>query len=182
MTGGGGTKLADEMDRCFFLAQCYVAVKKYGEALALIQHATLHVRETRSVLATLDGISTPADTSYPLAVTSVDVLDLTLSTTAADAKNEWFAYNGGTVDEEPKAYKKPLFFDIGLNYVQLDMERLMERAGKAMAATAKEEREGVVAPPGKSRLEEVVRPATPEAAVPARGGLGSLLGVWWGRK
>lgn len=169
----------DGMDRCFFLAQCYVAVKRYGEALTLIQHATLHVRETRSVLATLAGISTPADTSYPLAVASVDVLESTVSTGAADTKNEWFAYNGGTLEGDPKTYKKPLFFDIGLNYVQLDMERLLERAGKAPAATAREEREVV---PGKSRLEEVVRPETPEAASPAQGGLGSLLGGWWGRK
>jgi signal recognition particle subunit SRP68 len=171
----------DEMDRCFFLAQCYVAVKRYGEALTLIQHATLHVRETRSVLATLAGINTPADTSYPLAVASVDVLDSTVSTAAADTKNEWFAYNGGTLEGDPKTYKKPLFFDIGLNYVQLDMERLMQRAGKAPPTTAREERESVSAPPGKSRLEEVARPETPEAA-PAKGGLGSLLGGWWGRK
>lgn len=157
-------------------------MKRYGEALTLIQHATLHVRETRSVLATLAGIATPADASYPLAVASVDVLDSTVSTAAADTKNEWFAYNGGTLEGDPKTYKKPLFFDIGLNYVQLDMERLMQRAGKAPPATAREEREVVSAPPGKSRLEEVVRPETPEAAAPATGGLGSLLGGWWGRK
>lgn len=172
----------DEQDRCFFLAQCYVAVKKYAEALTLIQHATLHLRETRSVLAALAGVTTPADTSYPLALASVDVLDSTLSTAGVDTKNEWFGYNGGALEGDPKTYKKPLFFDIGLNYVQLDMERLLERAGKAAPAMAKEEREVISAPPGKSRLEEAVRPETPEPAVPATGGLGSLLGGWWGRK
>lgn len=174
--------MVNEMDRCFFLAQCYDAAKRYGEALTLMQHATLQVRETRSVLGTLAGITTPADVSYPLAVASVDVLDSTLSTAVADTKNAWFAYNGGTLDGDPKAYKKPLFFDIGLNYVQLDMERLMQRAGKAPPAATREEREVVPAPPGKSRLEEVVRPETPEPAAPAKGGLGSLLGGWWGRK
>ena len=168
--------LIDESDRCFFLAQCYVAVKKYAEALTLVQHATLHVRETRSVLGSLARITTPADTSYPLALGVVEVLDSTLSTTGIDMKNEWFAYNGGTLEGDPKTYKKPLFFDIGLNYVQLDMERLLERAGKAPATTVKEEREV------KSRLEEVVRAETPEPAAPGKGGLGSLLGGWWGRK
>ena len=33
----------------------------------------------------------------------------------------------------------------------------------------------------KAKKEEIERPATPEPA-PARGGLGSLLGGWWGRK
>lgn len=134
------------------------------------------------MLVALAGTSTPADTSYPLALASVDVLDSTLSTAGANTKNEWFAHNGGALDGDPKAYKKPLFFDIGLNYVQLDMERLLERAGKATPATTREEREAVPAPPGRSRLEVVVRPETPEpAAAPARG-LGGLLGGWWGRR
>lgn len=166
-------------DRAFFLVHCYVAVKKYAEALTLIQHATLHIRETRSVLETLSGITTPADASYPLALASVEELDSTLSVTGMEMKNEWFAYNGGTLDGDTKAYKKPLFFDIALNYVQLDMERLLERAGKV---PVREERDVVAAPPGKSRLEEVVRAQTPEPAAPAQGGLGGLLGGWWGRK
>ncbi|KAG9310266.1 hypothetical protein JVU11DRAFT_9384 [Chiua virens] len=161
--------------RCLFLAQCYATTKKYGEAMALIQHTTLHVRETRSVLGSLAGLSTPADTSYPVGTALVDELDSALSAAAVETKNEWFAYNGGTLDGDTKTYKKPLFFDIGFNYVQLDMDRLLERAGKA---PAKEERE---VPPGKSRLEEVMRPETPESAAPAKGGLSSLLGGWWGR-
>lgn len=165
----------EESDRCFFLAQCYLAVKKYAEALTLIQHATLHVRGTHSVLGSLAGIATPADTSYPLAAGSVAALESSVLASGADMKNEWFAYDGGTLDGDPKTYKKPLFFDIGLNYVQLDMERLLERAGRA---PAKEEREVVG---GKSRLEVVVHAETPEPAAPVKGGLGSLLGGWWGR-
>lgn len=157
-------------------------MKKYAEALTLIQRATLHLRETRSVLAALAGMVTPADASYPLALASVDALDSTLSTAGVDTKNEWFASNGGTLEGDPRTYKKPLFFDIGLNYVQLDMERLLERAGKAAPVTGKEEREVVSSLPGKSRLEEVVRPSTPEPAASAKGGLGNLLGGWWGRK
>ncbi|KIJ60101.1 hypothetical protein HYDPIDRAFT_177545 [Hydnomerulius pinastri MD-312] len=171
--------------RCSYLAQCYVSVKKYAEALALIQHATLHLRETRSVLSTLTDVPTPADTSYPLPAPSLDALDATISEASLTTKNEWFASNGGTLDGDAKSYKKPLFFDIALNYVQLDMDRLLERAGKAPPAREKQgerEREAPVVQPAKSRLEEVVRPETPEPQVQATGGLSGLLGGWWGRK
>ncbi|KIK94503.1 hypothetical protein PAXRUDRAFT_142672 [Paxillus rubicundulus Ve08.2h10] len=168
--------------RCFFLAQCYVSVKKYAEASTLIQHATLHLRETRSVISTLVDTSTHADTSYPLPRASLDILESTISAASLSTKNEWFAYNGGTLDGDASAYKKPLFFDIALNYVQLDMNRLLERAGKAPPTRQNEDREAPVLQPAKTRLEEVVRPETPEPAVQAKGGLGSLLGGWWGRK
>ncbi|KAF9229765.1 hypothetical protein BS17DRAFT_771880 [Gyrodon lividus] len=167
--------------RCFFLAQCYVLVKKYGEGLTLLEHATMHLRETGSILLTLADISTPADTSYPLPPASLDVIESSISAASLSTKNEWFAYNGGTLDGDPNAYKKPLFFDIALNYVQLDMNRLLERAGKAPSKRENEEREVPVLQPAKSRLEEVVRPETPKPQIQAKG-LGDLLGGWWGRK
>ena len=87
-------------------------------------------------------------------------------------------------------YKKPLFFDIALNYINLDMERLQERAGKA----PEEVRTAAVAAPApqaavekktqvsRAKVEEIERAATPEPSAQARGGLGSLLGGWWGRR
>jgi signal recognition particle subunit SRP68 len=149
--------------------------------LTLIQHATLHLRETRSVLSAIVDISTPADTSYPLPAASLDVIESSISAASLSTKNEWFAYNGGRVDGDPKGYKKPLFFDIALNYVQLDMNRLLERAGKMPQAPTREKEEREVQP-AKSRLEEVVRPETPEPQVQDKGGLSGLLGGWWGRK
>ncbi|KAH7883995.1 hypothetical protein F5I97DRAFT_1897342 [Phlebopus sp. FC_14] len=167
--------------RCSYLAQCYVSVKKYAEALTLLQCATVHVRETRSTLSTLPDNPTPADTAYPLLPAGVDTLGASISEATLTSKKEWFAYNGGTVDGDAKAHKKPLFFDIALNYVQLDMDRLMERAGKA-PVSEREREVPVAAQPVKSRLEEEVRPETPEPPVQAKGGLSSLLGGWWGRK
>ena len=156
-------------------------VKRYAEALTLLQHSTLHLRETRTTLSTITGISTPADVSYPLPSSTVDALENSVSETSLSVKNEWFAYNGGSVDGNPKTYKKPLFFDIALNYVQLDMDRLLERAGKGSSKPKEGEREPQ-AQPAKSRLEEVIRTETPEPPVQMRGGLSSLLGGWWGRK
>lgn len=166
--------------RCSYLSQCYVAVKKYAEALSLIQHATIYIRETRSTLSIFseDPISSGSPAYYPLASSDLDALESTITQDGLTIKNEWFAYNGGSIDADNKTYKKPLFFDIALNYVQLDMDRLQERAGKASAPVLAP----VQAVPAKSRLEEVARPKTPEPQAPARGGLSSLLEGWWGRK
>lgn len=166
--------------RCSYLAQCYVAVKKYAEALSLIQHATIYLRETRSTLSIFseDPISAGSPAYYPLTSSDLDVLESTITQDGLTIKNEWFAYNGGSIDADNKTYKKPLFFDIALNYVQLDMDRLQERAGKAPAPALVP----VQAVPAKSRLEEVARPKTPEPQAPVRGGLSSLLEGWWGRK
>lgn len=166
--------------RCSYLSQCYVAVKKYAEALSLIQHATIYLRETRSTLSIFseDPISSGSPAYYPLTSSDLDILESTITQDGLTIKNEWFAYNGGSIDADNKTYKKPLFFDIALNYVQLDMDRLQERAGKASAPVLVP----VQAVPAKSRLEEVARPNTPEPQVPARGGLSSLLEGWWGRK
>lgn len=166
--------------RCSYLSQCYVAVKKYAEALSLIQHATIYLRETRSTLSIFseDPISSGSPAYYPLTSSDLDVLESTITQDGLTIKNEWFAYNGGSIDADNKTYKKPLFFDIALNYVQLDMDRLQERAGKVSAPVLVP----VQAVPAKSRLEEVARPKTPEPQAPARGGLSSLLEGWWGRK
>lgn len=166
--------------RCSYLSQCYVAVKKYAEALSLIQHATIYLRETRSTMSIFseDPISSGSPAYYPLTSSDLDILESTITQDGLTIKNEWFAYNGGSIDADNKTYKKPLFFDIALNYVQLDMDRLQERAGKASAPVLVP----VQAVPAKSRLEEVARPNTPEPQVPARGGLSSLLEGWWGRK
>ncbi|KAG0703075.1 hypothetical protein DFH29DRAFT_850870 [Suillus ampliporus] len=166
--------------RCSYLAQCYVAVKKYAEALSLIQLATIYLRETRSTLSIFSE-DPGSSTYYPLTPSDLDALESTITQDGLTIKNEWFAYNGGSIDADNKTYKKPLFFDIALNYVQLDMDRLQERAGKA-PAPAVVPVQPVQPAPARSRLEEVARPQTPEPQAPARGGLSSLLEGWWGRK
>ena len=179
--------------RCFFLAWCYVPSKKYAEALSLTQHASLHLRECRAMLAPMadaDAINEDASSPfYSLALADLDKLEEEVALDATGFKADWFAHNGGALDAEAgKAHKKPLFFDIAVNYISLDMDRLQERAGKAPAPAA-----APVAAPApqvvekktqvqKAKVEEIERAATPEPSPQARGGLGSLLGGWWGRR
>ena len=189
--------------RCRYLAMSYTSVKKFAEALTLMQRAYLHLREARSSVSLLSSAdSDPINISdppfYTLTEDSFTALDEELAAEGLQSKKDWFNYNGGdatgTVDR--KTYKKPLFFDIALNYVELDMDRLQERAGKTVGKAAP----NVVAPQpqrapsgsatetaksvvSRAKIEEIARPMTPEPnAEPAKGGLGSLLGGWWGRK
>jgi signal recognition particle subunit SRP68 len=130
-------------------------------------------------------------------------VEATISTDGTKYKRDWFAYNGGSVTKDPKGHKKPLFFDIALNYVELDMDRLLERAGKAPAApvpapvpvaapkprpaqpqAVKAESTQEKKPVGqqKAKVEETqARPETPQPSAPSKGGLSTLLGGWWGR-
>lgn len=178
--------------RCRYLALTYVPVKKYGEALTLVQRSNIHLREARSMLSTVhsDPILHGDPAFYPIAADDLDLLDKELAEDGSRFKNDWFTYNGGSLSVDNKDYKKPLFFDVALNYVQLDMNRLQERAGKqpqrAVLAAAPIRTEDPTAdkrPVAKAKLEEIQRPATPEpSASAAGGGLGSLLGGWWGRR
>ncbi|EMD41387.1 hypothetical protein CERSUDRAFT_109985 [Gelatoporia subvermispora B] len=184
--------------RCRYLARCYAPPKKYAEALTLTDRAALHLRESRSILSILgdtDPINTDASPFYPLHSENLSALEDELAADSLTFKRDWFAYNGGAVEADPakaKAHKKPLFFDIALNYVALDMDRLQERAGKKPAAPQLEQKKSATqtqqaaAPEKKivqkTKAEEAERASTPEPSAPAHGGLGSLLGGWWGRK
>ena len=204
-------------NRCRYLARCYAPLKRYAEALTLIRHATIHLRETNSLLSLVpeDPInSSPEQSFYPLTSSIIADLEEELSTDSLQLKKDWFIFNGGSVTspsgpgaevQQPKTYKKPLFYDIALNYIQLDMDRLQERAGKtpeAPTATAtrsppprsiqsgpsqkqaESEKKAGVSLSKTAKVEEVSRPSTPEPSAPAaaRSGLTSLLGGWWGRK
>ena len=177
------------------MARAYVAAKKYAEALALIQHATIHIREAQSSLSLLpspseDPISTSELPFYKLEAESISELQAELDAEGLQYKKDWFTYNGGdsTGKVDRQSYKKPLFFDIAVNYISLDIDRLQERAGKAPAPAAVP----VAAPAPqvvekktqvqKAKVEEIERVATPEPTPQARGGLGSLIGGWWGRR
>jgi signal recognition particle subunit SRP68 len=177
--------------RCRYLALTYVPVKKYGEALTLLQRSNIHLREARSMLSTVhtDPISNGDPAFYPIAADDLDQLDEELTENGSRFKNDWFAYNGGSLSVENKDYKKPLFFDVALNYVQLDMNRLQERAGKqpqpaVLAATPirAEDPTADKRPVARAKVEEIQRPATPEPSAHTGGGLSSLLGGWWGRR
>lgn len=171
-------------------------MKRYAEALALIQRSQLHLREARSIISTvLEGGSecSAAISFYPLAESGCDKIDEEISRVSSELKRDWFAFNGGSPTADNNSYKKPLFFDIALNYVELDVDRLQRRAGKeappppapisiVQPQPQRQLPQAQKALTAKAKAEEVVRPATPEPkAETSRGGLSSLLGGWWGR-
>lgn len=169
--------------RCLYLAHCYSPLKRYAEALTLVQHANIAVRETTSTISMIDidPISTSSPCFFPLNDTDIKKLESKLTSDNLQFKGNWFAYNGGSASADGKMYRKPLFFNIALNYVELDMDRLMERAGKKpvvppVRAQPLPEKKTVA----KAKAEEL-RPATPEPQAPSRVGLTSLLGGWWGK-
>ncbi|TFY69211.1 hypothetical protein EVJ58_g542 [Rhodofomes roseus] len=170
--------------RCRYLARCYAPLRKYAEALTLTQHASIHLRSARSTLSILADSDSDPITFYPLLEEDVDKLDQEVAEDSTEYKRDWFAYNGGSIDEEArKTHKKPLFFDIALNYVQLDMDRLQERAGKVVEKAPQAAAAPVIEKKVTARaMEEVERASTPEPSTTSKGGLGGLLGGWWGRK
>lgn len=178
--------------KCIYLARCYSAVKKYAEALLLLQHATIHIRETLSNLALSESDLINSGTPYfPLSNNDVKDIESSVSSDSLHNKRDWFAYNGGSVGADPATHKKPLFFNIALNYVQLDMDRLHERAGKdkhSLEKTAplnppiqgkgEQASEKKVIPKAKAE-QQVSEVAPTPVSQPGRGGLSSLLGGWW---
>jgi signal recognition particle subunit SRP68 len=175
--------------RCLFLARSYAPVKRYAEALSLIQHASIHVRETHSTLSFLSDPSPSPSSSaasfYPLPASSVSALESALATEGLALKRAWFAFNGGVADATPNKERKPLFFDIAVNYVALDMGALRARAGlqpveesqvPAQPASAKVKAKEDDAAAGETASADSKAPGPA-----ARSGLGSLLGGWWGR-
>jgi signal recognition particle subunit SRP68 len=135
---------------------------------------------TLSIMDT-DPISTSSSCFFPLNDMDIRELEGNLSIDSLQFKRDWFAYNGGSIDADEKTYRKPLFFNIALNYVELDMNRLTERAGKKPAVVPIQAQPMLEKKPvAKAKAEELV-PAIPEPQAPSRGGLTSLLGGWWGR-
>jgi signal recognition particle subunit SRP68 len=172
--------------RCSYLACCYSAVKKYAEALALLQHAAIHIRETVSSLSpsNSDLINDGNPGFFPLSKDDVKELEDSITEDSFQYKRDWFAFNGGSPDADPSSYTKPLFFNIALNYIDLDMDRLRNRAGKGRAsipapASSLAQEQGEKKLSTKAKIEELSPETAPAPSQPTRGGLSSLLGGWW---
>ncbi|KAK0465651.1 hypothetical protein IW261DRAFT_1523509 [Armillaria novae-zelandiae] len=165
--------------RCLYL-------RSLLQALTLLQHSSIHIRETQSHIS-MSNSDAAEIAFFPLSRVEIGQLESQLSSDSLQFKRDWLPYNGGSVDADPRSYKKPAFFNIALNYVDLDMDSLLQRAGKETALTTPAPTPSAptskVEPVGdKRRIIEDTRAATPEPSpAPARGGLSSLLGGWWGK-
>jgi len=154
-----------------------------------------------------DNPACSADFFFPLPPSSIRSLEDQLMHTSLQYKLDWFSYNGGSVTRDPRDHEKPTFFNIALNYVPLNMDQLLKRAGKEMpcvdaqaaaasavqaqvsAKTSVSQTAAIKAESGKEpkkqhvskvNVEEVL-PAVAESQAPIRSGISSLLGAWWGR-
>ncbi|CAE6446261.1 unnamed protein product [Rhizoctonia solani] len=167
--------------RALFLSKTYEPHNKYAEAIALTQRANLHLREAHTNFSDTTK-SAPETAFYPLTLDSVKTLEQDMQNAETDLKKRWFAYNGGKTFGNQ--HEKPVFFDIALNYIELPMEKLQEKAGIAPKAQAAKTTPAVE----KRVLTERKAEPEPEEPAPAlapqqsQGMLGSLLGGWWGRK
>lgn len=167
------------------MARAYSTLKRYAEALSITQSAHIRLREARYQLSLLTTPFIPETTYFPLAnEPQLISLESDLNAEELKLKREWFAYNGGTVDgtEADASKKKPLFYDIAFNSVNLPMDRLLRRAGRAPAPMPTPASVGQLT---KAKVDEPAVLAVPEPEEPApagaRGGISSLLGGWWGR-
>lgn len=204
------------MNRVLYLARTYGTLKKYAEALSLTAKAHIYLREARSHLSTsgTEGPK-PEEVYYPLSEDDIIHAEEELEKEENKMKMDWYTYNGGLPTTQGSngvaGYKKPTFYDVAFNYVELPMDRLQARAsgGKpppTPPATAAARKSSIPpAPPSpvasKSMAQQTSTTATggdnkrrakvedapppsPEVKIVQSGGLGlgSILGGWWGRK
>lgn len=125
-------------------------------------------------------------------------------------KTDWYTLNGGLPTTSGSAnHKKPTFYDVAFNYIELPMDRLQARASgnksPASAASAPRKSSIPAAPPSpvaskgttqqtsaggeskrerRAKVEEAPPPPAVEPKIVQSGGLGlgGILGSWWGRK
>ncbi|KAG8941964.1 hypothetical protein FRC04_003923 [Tulasnella sp. 424] len=181
--------------RCRYISLAHASVKNYAQSVALNSRAEIHLREGTSSGGLDPSTPAPAEVAffYPLDnAVDVEALSKELELDAIRLKKDWFAFNGGTVSTEAesgsKKHRKPLFFDIAFNYVESPMERINERAGKAVAERAEKP---TTAPKAKvdkededekKDEEEEGRRSPVVSKTAAGGGITGFLGGWWGRR
>ena len=193
-----------------YLSRTYGTLKRYAEALSLTAKAHIYLREARSILSTSDTVQdgVKAEKGYcPLTLDDVSRFEEELIKEESTLKLEWYAFNGGAATSLPQdKHRKPMFYDVAFNYVELPMERLQARARGQVGAKA-----GVTpkTPPGvttnagraiaqqtspvptaengkrerrMTKVEEA--PPTPDVKIVQSGGfgIGGILGGWWGRQ
>ena len=184
------------------MARTYGGLQKFAESLALSSKAHLYLREAQSIFASSSPIS---EDFYPVTLDDVAAVEHELNTDDLRTKMEWYTFNGGQIsaagpDGTTKPFKKPLFFDVAFNYVELPMDNLIARstagvktptpAPPAIQPTVVKSTPTPAEPSSDPRKEREKRSTKVEEAPPPEVkivqtsslGLGGILGGWWGRK
>lgn len=168
--------------RCLFLARSYISINQYPESVSLLQRAQLYARESLSLFHDTDALSHGRLPYYVLTRGMGHELQESIQEDEARVKQTWFAYNGGSTNNFQDVSTKPLFFDIALNYLLLNMERLRERANLENddGSTGIPIEFNTVLPVKATKREDNVEVS--KSANSPKGTLTGLLGAWWGRK
>ncbi|MBN3314220.1 SRP68 protein, partial [Atractosteus spatula] len=141
--------------RCFFIAQSYVLVKKWSEALVLYERVLKYAREVQSQSKNLKNnvqelISEVNAEKYSLQAAAIldteDVCETPLQSQVKDGKPlcerlETFSIDASLVGKQPNLVQfppefqpipcKPLFFDLALNHVAFPpLDDKVEQKGK----------------------------------------------------
>src|SRR5260370_31095152 len=114
-----------------YLSRSYAIANKFAETLALMAKVQIYLRETRSNVASAD--ESPEDNFYSVTLDDVTSLESILADDELHTKKEWFAHNGGRIpslETENVPHRKPLFFDVAFNYIELPMDHLRARTQK----------------------------------------------------
>lgn len=189
------------LPRVLYLSRTYGTLKRYAEALSLTSKAHIYLRESSSILSTS---SAPKDEEkyYSLTPTDVSNAEVELSKEEVKMKTDWYAFNGGKAIPSPDSgKKKPMFYDVAFNYVELPMDKLLARSSNAKPAApapapvakattsqakpmALQTSTGATAKEKRATKVEEAPPPVPEPKIVQSGGygLGGILGGWWGKK
>jgi signal recognition particle subunit SRP68 len=199
--------------RMLYLSRTYGTLKRYAEALSLTAKGHIYLREARSIISTSVSQQNevkPEETYYHLTLDDVSRAEEELAGEETKMKMDWYAFNGGAATSAPEGgHKKPMFYDVAFNYVELPLERLEARAaigqpgakpegnikpalGATVTASAPgrsiaSQASGATGENGKrqrraTKTEEA--PLTPEVKIVQSSGfgIGGILGSWWGRQ
>jgi signal recognition particle subunit SRP68 len=165
---------------CLYLSRCYaLSGRKYGEALALTQQAFLHIREARGSMQVVgsEQFKEKSSIAFPSRASLFHIEEEIILDERAYKAN-WFSLNGGKLSSNSTqdSHQKPLFFDIALNYIDLDVEVLHTKAQGLIPQQTKNTLEPTKMLSSPTKAEEKV--ASSESSSVSR--LGGLLSNWWG--
>lgn len=164
--------------RCLYLARSYASPgrQSFAEALALTQRALLDIREAHNASYILESSPENISIAFP-SRSDLGTVEQELHEVERQYKAGWFTLNGGKLysGSPQEVHKKPLFFDIALNYIEPNLEAIQSRTEQKHSALP-----AISTTQTVSKREPAPTDTPQESATTSR--LGGILGGWWGRK
>lgn len=165
---------------CIYLARCYAitSLNSFQDSLSLTQRAWLHIREARAWMDMTRETKTKASQTLIPSSDKVAQIENQLKEDEHDYKAGLFTSIDGANSKISNRFhhRQQVFFDIALNYIDVDLEGLSIRAHGKKAEVQKEVTAAGTA--AQKSMDNAVH--TVENIPTSR--LGGLLGSWWGKR